>query len=247
MLNIYESRASRDSLAECLDGIARDLENLRKEPPCTDAQVVLIVPAQFTLAAEEAAFRRFRAKGFFDFHIMSGARLNQAVLRECGGPGCAPINTLGRRLLLRRIAVVHKDELRAFGRVCGQTEFLKMAGDFIVQMKQNQWTAEDLSQIRGQIASRGEGGLLEKKLADMEIFSAGYAKAMEGKFTDSEDMLRWVAEKMPTGMAMDQVTTRESREIPMVAGRRCDRICVTGCCHWKERPKSSLVMMFFIQ
>ena len=192
MLNLYTARADTDLLELCLDGIGRDLENIHNGNSAA-RQVVLIVPAQFTLEAEEAAFRKFDAKGFFDFHIMSGARLNLQILKEAGAPGTAPINTLGRVMLLRRIAAQCKEQLQAFGGVCGSTEFLKMAGDFLVQMKQNQVAAQDLAQIR---EAAPQDSLLARKLADMQLLAAGYDEAMAGKFNDSEDMLRFVAGRM---------------------------------------------------
>ena len=158
MLNLYTARADTDLLDLCLDYIGRDLENIHNGTSAA-RHVVLIVPAQFTLEAEEAAFRKFDAKGFFDFHIMSGARLNLQILKECGSPGTAAINTLGRTMLLRRIASQRKEDMQAFASVCGSTEFLKMAGDFLVQMKQNQIQTQDLEQIR---AAAPEGSLLAK-------------------------------------------------------------------------------------
>ena len=64
---ILGNRADTDVLELCLDGIGRDLENIHNGNSAA-RQVVLIVPAQFTLEAEEAAFRKFDAKGFFDLH-----------------------------------------------------------------------------------------------------------------------------------------------------------------------------------
>ena len=192
MLNLYTARASSDLLDLMLDRIGEDLKAIRSGTSAA-RQIVLIVPAQFTLQAEEAAFRKFDAKGFFDFHIMSGARLNQQILKEIRSPKTTPINTLGRVMLLRRIAAQHKDEMQAFGKVCGSTEFLKMAGDFIVQMKQNQVEVSELGSIRQKAE---EGSLLDKKLSDMQILAEGYDAAMAGKFNDSEDMLRFVAQSM---------------------------------------------------
>ena len=201
MLNLFTARADTDLLDLCLDRIGADLENIHTGKSAA-RQVVLIVPAQFTLEAEEAAFRKFDAKGFFDFHVMSGARLNLQILKETGSPGTEPVNTLGRCMLLRRIALQHKEELKAFGSVCDSSEFLKMAGDFIVQMKQNQVRTEDLEAMR---SAAPQESLLAKKLADMQILAAGYEKAMAGKFNDSEDMLRFV-----TGQMSGSHTVKES-------------------------------------
>ena len=188
MLNLFTARADTDLLDLCLDGIGKDLASIRSGHSAA-RQVVLIVPAQFTLEAEEAAFRKFDAKGFFDFHIMSGGRLHLQILKECGSPQTTPVNTLGRAMLLRRIASQRKEDLQAFGRVCDSSEFLKMTGDFLVQMKQNQVRTEDLAAIR---AAAPADSLLAKKLSDMQIFAEGYDAVLAGKFNDSEDMLRFV-------------------------------------------------------
>ena len=192
MLNVFTARADTDLLDFCLDRVGADLENIHNGTSAA-RNVVLIVPAQFTLEAEEAAFRKFGAKGFFDFHVMSGGRLNLQILKETGSPGTAPVNTLGRCMLLRRIASQRKEDMKTFGSVCGSSEFLKMAGDFLVQMKQNQLGAEDLKQV---LAAAPEDSLLAKKLSDMQLLAQGYDEAMAGKFNDSEDMLRFVTERM---------------------------------------------------
>ena len=192
MLNLYTARADTDLLDLCLDRIGEDLEAIHTGNSAA-RQVVLIVPAQFTLEAEEAAFRKFDAKGFFDFHIMSGGRLNLQILKECGSPGTAAVNTLGRTMLLRRITAQRKEEMQAFGSVCGSSEFLKMAGDFLVQMKQNQLQTSDLEAVR---ASAPQDSLLQKKLSDMQLLAEGYDEAMAGKFNDSEDMLRFVTQRL---------------------------------------------------
>lgn len=192
MLNLFTARAGTDLLDLCLDGIGRDLETIHNGNTSA-RQVVLIVPAQFTLEAEEAAFRKFDAKGFFDFHIMSGARLNLQILKEAGSPGTEPVNTLGRVMLLRRIASQRRDDLQAFGSVCDSNAFLKMAGDFLVQMKQNQLEPADLDEIQ---SAAPEESLLRRKLHDMQLLAQGYGEVMAGKFNDSEDMLRFVTGRM---------------------------------------------------
>lgn len=192
MLNIYTARASADMLQFVLSGIEKDLESIHSGA-CKAKQVLLIVPAQFTLEAEESAFRHFSAEGFFDFQIMSGNKLLQDIMRKTGGPGVTSINTLGRTMLLRKIAGDKKDELGIFGKVCTNTEFLKMAGDFIVQMKQNELTAEDLQKME-EIC--GEDTLLGRKLKDMELMAEQYGEAMAGRFTDSEDRLKFVTGKV---------------------------------------------------
>lgn len=160
----------------------------------TPTQVILIVPAQFTLEAEKAAFEALGGPGFFDLHIMSGNKLREEILNETGGPGVTPINTIGRSMLLRRIAAEKGDSLKAFAKVCKRPEFLDLAADFIVQLKQNRLRPEDLGKIRSGVKP---DSLLFSKLSDMEQLCSAYDEAMAGRFTDSESMLRFTAEKIP--------------------------------------------------
>ncbi len=176
-----------------LEGVGRDLKRIRRSDPPAK-RVVLVVPAQFTLEAEEEAFRYFDAEVFFDFHVMSGNRLQSEIIKECGGPGTTPVNNLGRTMLLRKIAAEKKGGLKAFSKVAGDAEFLKMAGDFIVQIKQNNPEGPDFEKLMGLAR---EGGLLAAKLSDMRQFYEAYEAVMAGKFTDAEDELSFVTSKVP--------------------------------------------------
>jgi len=101
-------------------------------------QKLLIVPAQLTLSAEEAAFDALGKGnddfGFLDLHIMSGNKLRTEIMNKAGGPGRTAINNLGRSMILRKCA---KDSsLEVYSKAASSPEFLSAAGDFILQLKQ---------------------------------------------------------------------------------------------------------------
>lgn len=63
MLNLYYGRESLDKEAFLFSEIKKSLEKIRTGK--TKAKrILLVVPAQFTLKAEEAAFSHLKAKGF---------------------------------------------------------------------------------------------------------------------------------------------------------------------------------------
>ncbi len=165
-------------------------------------QVVLVVPAQYTLRAEERAFRSLGGDGFFDFHIMSGNRLIHQIVHETGGPGLTPVNNLGRTMMLRRIARNRAQDLKCYGSLAESSEFLKLAGDFIVQAKQNKIDEEAMPLL---VQASPEGSLLRDKLSDMQILMSEYQLAMAGRFSDSEDLLAFAA-----GNAKDSPFVRDS-------------------------------------
>ena len=166
-------------------------------------RVLLVVPAQSTLSAEEDALSHIGGKGTFTLNVISGEKLRQDILRETGGSGRTPINTIGRGMMLRRAVKLHESEFRAFSGVCRDSRFIDMAGDFLVQMKQNELSAEDLGRLADGME---QGSLLERKLRDMKMIAEAYEDALAGTFTDSEDALAFV-----TGKAAESEYVRTSK------------------------------------
>ncbi|MDO5441932.1 MAG: hypothetical protein Q4F55_05205, partial [Bacillota bacterium] len=166
-------------------------EIMKSEAP----EKLLIVPAQQTLSAEEAAFdvlgKSLGKEGFFDFHIMSGNKLRSEILSKVGGPGKTMIDALGRSMILRKCVkeLADSSQLSAYSSVASSGDFLNGAGDFIVQSKQN---------LAGSLTGLAEPDtMLGKKLCDMAKISESYESYMQGKYIDSEDGLLYVTEKLP--------------------------------------------------
>jgi ATP-dependent helicase/nuclease subunit B len=150
---------------------------------------LLIVPAQLTLSAEQAAFAYAKCDVFFDFHVMSGNKLRAEIMNKTGGPGRTPINSLGRDMILRRIAKENADKLSVYQSCVTSSEFIKYAGDFIVQMKQTNPGGIDLLSLADELAGAkggaAQGRLLPRKLKDMALIADAYSKVMQGKYIDS--------------------------------------------------------------
>ncbi|NCB42430.1 MAG: hypothetical protein EOM59_07395 [Clostridia bacterium] len=192
MLNLYYGRESLDKEAFLFYKIKESLKAIRTGNEKAK-RVLLIVPAQFTLKAEEAAFYHLKERGFFDLDIMSGNRLRSRILNEVGQTGKIPIDSLGRKMLLRKIATEKKEELYTFTKVVESDEFLSMTGDFIVQLKQNNLSPQDLKKIA---EKTGDSVMLKKKLEDMHVLYMAYQAVLQGKFNDSEDLLNDISQKV---------------------------------------------------
>lgn len=191
MLRIIKASGAQDLPELLCRGIGESLDALRSGRSGAK-RVILVVPAQFTLRAEELLFEKLGAEGFFDLHAVSNNRLAQQMIKETGGMGRTPVNTLGRSMLLRRILKEQGPELGVFSSVAGEAGFMDMVGDLIVQLKQNNVTAAD---IPGMISS-SRGGLISGKLSDMQRIYEAYDRAMEGRFSDSEDLRAFVTSRV---------------------------------------------------
>ncbi len=192
MLNIYCGRESRDREAFLFDRIGRRLQAIRNEESAAK-RIVLLVPAQYTLKAEEAAFFHLKEEGFFDLQVMSGNRLRHQILHETGKPDRVTVNTLGRTLLLRSVVLQSRSSLEAFQKAADSPDFLSMAGAMIAQLKQSALAPEDLESILQRTESQG---ILHRKLSDMHRIYRDYQAALEGKWIDSEDLLPAVSRKV---------------------------------------------------
>ena len=60
--------------------------------------VLLLVPEQFTLAAERGVMERLSLTGMFLIDVMSPSRLSEQVLAAAGRDGREPLDAAGRRV-----------------------------------------------------------------------------------------------------------------------------------------------------
>ena len=177
---------------EMYNRIKKELEDIRAGKVSAE-RVILVVPAQSTLLTEEESFDFLGGEGFIDFAVMSGTKLRSTILDETGHPGRTAIGTVGRKMLLRRIAAKREAELRSYSGVCRTDGFLDIARDFIINLKQNGVSPDTLDKVS---KSGSFSGILASKLSDICLIYSDYEKAMEGKYTDTEDLLSFTAEKI---------------------------------------------------
>lgn len=192
MLKIYCGRESLDREAFLFDRIAERLSAIRHTNTLA-RRILLVVPAQYTLKAEEAAFFHLKEEGFLDLQILSGNRLRHRILHETGMPGRVAVNALGRTLLLRALLRQSRSDLGTFRQVAASPDFLSMTGTLIARMKQNNLTPEDLEKV---VRQTDPESILHRKLIDMHRIYRDYQAALEGKWMDTEDLLPAVTGKV---------------------------------------------------
>ena len=103
MVTVYRQRAGLDVESMLFEKIKESLGRIRGGESSAE-RVLLVVPAQYTLAAEEAAFEKLGTQGLMDLQIVSGNKLREDILKETGRSGRTPINSIGRSMVLRRVA-----------------------------------------------------------------------------------------------------------------------------------------------
>ena len=150
MLNIYFGR-------ESLDKEKFIFENL-------SGRSIILVPDQYTLEAERAAFRHLGVSALMDVEVLSPSRLGSRVLAYTGGGRRPYIDKYGRHMLLYRSARRLADKLQVFKGLEKKNSFLAAVNDFISEMKQYDCGPCDLQNAMAQCE---EGSYTQRKLADI--------------------------------------------------------------------------------
>ena len=153
----------------------------------------ILVPDQFTLEAEKAAFRYLKVESLMDVEIISMSRLGSRILKKCGGLQKDRLDRYGRHMLLSEILCEDGCSLDIFRNAGKKTAFIEMANDLISEMKQYNATPEKLDELAGELP---KGSILSRKLSDVARIYKAYEDAIENRFIDTEDYLEVVRGKV---------------------------------------------------
>ena len=176
MLKIWYGRENSDREKFIYESIEKD-----------GGLAMVIVPDQYTLEAERQAFRYMNSGVLMDVEVLSLSRLGQRLLKKTGLGRFTFIDRYGRYMLLSRIVSEKDGELTVFRGMKDRESFISMLSDFISEMKQYGVTPEELKAMGDDGSSKSD--ILKDKLRDLSLIFGEYEKAIDGKYTDSEDRL----------------------------------------------------------
>ena len=185
MLKLYAGRENIDKERFIYSGVAEQLAG--------NDEVLVLVPNQYTLVAEEQTMKHLGTDCLYNLEILSMNRLGLRVLTEQGIEHTDMLDKYGRFMLLNNIIKSHRDELEIYGGTAGKLTFTSMVNDFISDFKQQNCTREELRNML-----TGQDNMLSRKIAELELILNDYEKSIEGKYTDSEDYIAKYVEAIKT-------------------------------------------------
>jgi ATP-dependent helicase/nuclease subunit B len=159
----------------------------------------VIVPNQYTLEAEKQALKYMGRDCLFDVEIISMNRLGLRLLREKGLENVPTLDKYGRFMLLSQIIDDMKDELDVFEAAADKRSFISMVNDFISDFKQQDCSADDI----GELLEGSSDEVLGKKLSELSKIMDRYEKAIEGRYTDSEDRIAMYVDAIADSRILD--------------------------------------------
>lgn len=162
-------------------------QHLRKGDDC-----ILLVPEQLTLTAEQEIMRRLNVGGLFAVDIMSPSRLNDHVLSLTGRSEREPLSDAGRRMAISQALERLEEQLPYYGSITLRRGFVEKLAALITDLKRGGMTPEALADY----AKTQPTGGPQEKLQDLCSIYNQYQQVVEGRFSDSEDMLVYVASQL---------------------------------------------------
>ncbi len=183
MLEVYYGDADREKDKFLFDRIALRMP----------ADVFLLVPDQFTLQAERNALECMNAEALLQLEVVSRSGFARRILASEGRPKEVPVDKYGRFMLLAKLLLEEEENTGIFSVVKKKTSFISMMNDIISDMKQYEVQPGELADIASGLDS---GDVLREKLEQVQVIYEKYSREISGKYTDSEDLLRVVSEKI---------------------------------------------------
>ena len=142
--------------------------------------VLLLVPEQFTLAAERGVMERLSLTGMFLIDVMSPSRLAEHVLDAAGRDGREPLDAAGRRMALSQALERLEDKLPYYGSIAQRRGFVEKLDALITDMKRGGLDPEALKDYAESLPA----GAARDKLTDLAAVYAQYREVLRGRFSD---------------------------------------------------------------
>ncbi len=195
-LRFIIGRAGSGKTRVCLDAVR---EELRKSPE--GHPLILLAPEQATFQTEFELAATPDLSGFIRVQVLSFRRLAYRVLQEVGGATRAHIGELGKRMVLQRLLERHRAELKVFRRSAGLPGFADTLARALGEMKTYCVEPGDLAHASSTLRGAG-AGLLADKLEDLGLLYDSLEEALEGRFTDPDDYLNLLADRLKHSSAV---------------------------------------------
>ena len=154
--------------------------------------LVMILPEHATFQVEQKLASLPGIEGFTRAYVFGFRRLAHRILMETGGAIRPHITELGKRLVLSQLLRDHKPEFKMFHRAATQRSFAEILAGMIQEFKAYGVSPELLSEAEQQLSGLPIGD----KLHDLALVYQGFEKFLQGRYTDPEDYLTLLAEKI---------------------------------------------------
>ncbi|WP_108670111.1 helicase-exonuclease AddAB subunit AddB [Peribacillus acanthi] len=168
--------------------------SLREQPEGTP--IIYLVPDQMTFSSEYKLVTTPDLSGMIRTQVFSFSRLAWRILQETGGMTRIHLDSVGINMLIRKIMEEKKNELKLFQRSAEKFGFISQMEEMLTEFKRYCIEPETIKSYLEQASTKSDAKSLHDKLHDLELIYQSFETELFGKYIDSEDYLRFLAEKI---------------------------------------------------
>ncbi len=159
------------------------IEEARKHP---ERNYMVIVPEQFTMQTQKDLVMMHPDRGIMNIDVLSFRRLAHRIFEEVGADRRTVLTETGKNLMIRRVAIEHKDELQVLGGRMNRTGYVSEVKSVLSELMQYEITDFDLQEMQKFVENRP---LLHTKLADIRTLYKAFLDYQKERFMKPEELL----------------------------------------------------------
>jgi ATP-dependent helicase/nuclease subunit B len=186
-------RAGSGKTETCLNELR---QRLLKEPD--GHPLIFLVPEQATFQVEFALVTTPGINGLLRAQVLSFQRLAWRVMQETGGTAGAPIDDLGKRMLLHRLLHKHNGRLKLFRFAYEKMGFVEKLHSLFSELQRYRVTPEEFENHAGRLYGRipEHAGTLGDKLQDLLPVYREYEEVLCRDYLDGDRFMTLLAERV---------------------------------------------------
>ncbi|MBQ8029724.1 MAG: PD-(D/E)XK nuclease family protein [Clostridia bacterium] len=200
-----------------------------------NAQVILIVPKQFTFDTDSSVLDILGPKDACNVQVLSFSRLADTVLKTCRGIKKPPLSDGANAIIMSLALESLQEKLEFFSKHSGNISFVKKILSEIKSFKQSAVLPEELLAASVKLPD----GILKKKLQETALIYETYNALVETSFYDDGDLLTIIYEILKDSrffenkiVALDDFSNFSVQELKIISLmlKEAEDVYVTACC-----------------
>ena len=183
-MEIVIGRTNTGKTEYILEKVKEDIQDNKK--------VILIVPEQYTLRAEQNIIEKTNSVGIMNIEVLSFRRLAEILRGKVKGKNRNLIDDTGMYILASRATEENKSNFEVFKTSYNKRGFLDSIVEVVNSFKKNCISPEELDEY----IKNSEGTILNKKLGDINSVYTTMCEYMKNSFLDDNDMMQLLKENI---------------------------------------------------
>ena len=161
----------------------------RQMAACTGRKRMLLVPEQYSFAAEKAMMDLAGIEQANEIQVISFTRLADLVFRSLGGVAGRRLSEGGRRVIMELAITACQDQLTVYNPAVRAGKLSEIMMNMVNEMKLCGILPEDLLKVAGELGDNG----LSLKLREIAWMAQSYQALIDGSYLDARDDLTRLA------------------------------------------------------